>query len=156
MAPSAINTNPLLGHVFTGCQSPIDSPSQTVKMTCPIMEARRCYYMDLLSDTQNCGLRMRRECRKRFASHRFHRKPLVSDLGLHHGTCVTRVPWCMSVSLTRGGGRQRSRHSRRMHNPQFYVPGKRPMAIVPQINFHGVLNPLLCVPTVRQLWCNLC
>ena len=30
-------------------------------------------------------------------------KPLVSDLGMHHGTCVTHVPWCMSGSLTRGG-----------------------------------------------------
>ena len=32
------------------------------------------------------------------------RKPLVSDPGMHHGTCVTHVPWCMSGSLTRGGG----------------------------------------------------
>ena len=39
-----------------------------------------------------------------FPSHRLHRKPLVSDLDMHHGTCVTHVPWCMSGSLTRGGG----------------------------------------------------
>ena len=32
------------------------------------------------------------------------RKPLVSDPGMHHGTCVTHVPWCMSGSLTRDGG----------------------------------------------------
>ena len=33
------------------------------------------------------------------------RKLLVSDLGMQHGTCVTHVPWwCMSGSLTRGGG----------------------------------------------------
>ena len=32
------------------------------------------------------------------------RKPQVSDLGMHHGTCVTHVPWCMSGSLTHGGG----------------------------------------------------
>ena len=31
---------------------------------------------------------------------RFRRKPLVSDPGMHHGTCVTHVPWCMSGSLT--------------------------------------------------------
>ena len=31
-------------------------------------------------------------------------KPLVSNPGMHHGTCVTHVPWCMSGSLTRGGG----------------------------------------------------
>ena len=36
--------------------------------------------------------------------HRFHRKPLVSDPDMHHGTCATHVPWCMSGSLTRDGG----------------------------------------------------
>ena len=35
---------------------------------------------------------------------RLLRKPLVSDPGMHHGTCFTHVPWCMSGSLTRGGG----------------------------------------------------
>ena len=29
---------------------------------------------------------------------------LVSDPGMHQGTCVTHVPWCKSGSLTRGGG----------------------------------------------------
>ena len=46
---------------------------------------------------------MRRECRQRFPRHRFQRKLLVSGPGIHHGTCVTHVPWCMSGSLTRGG-----------------------------------------------------
>ena len=32
------------------------------------------------------------------------RKPLVSDHGMHHGTCVMHVPWCISVSLTHGCG----------------------------------------------------
>ena len=32
------------------------------------------------------------------------RKLLVSDPGMHQGTCVTHVPWSMSGSLTRGGG----------------------------------------------------
>ena len=36
--------------------------------------------------------------------HRIQRKLLVSDPGMHHGTCVTHVPWCMSGSLTPGGG----------------------------------------------------
>ena len=36
--------------------------------------------------------------------HWLQRKLLVSDSGMHHGTCVTHVPWCMSGSLTRGGG----------------------------------------------------
>ena len=57
-----------------------------------------------LTRYENCGLRMRRECRERFPRHRLQRKPLVSDLGRHHGTCVTHVPWCMSGSLIRGGG----------------------------------------------------
>ena len=39
-----------------------------------------------------------------FPRHRLQRKPLVSDPGMHHGTCITHVPWCMSGSLTRGGG----------------------------------------------------
>ena len=32
------------------------------------------------------------------------KKPLASEPGMHHGTCVTHVPWCMSGSLTRVGG----------------------------------------------------
>ena len=59
--------------------------------------------MGFLPDTQNCGLRMRRECRERFHRHRLQRKPLVSDPDMHHGTCATHVPWCMSGSLTRDG-----------------------------------------------------
>ena len=39
-----------------------------------------------------------------FLTRRFQSKPLVSDPGMHHGTCVTHVPWCMSGSLTCGGG----------------------------------------------------
>ena len=31
-------------------------------------------------------------------------KETVSDPGMHHGTCVAHVPWCMSGSLIRGGG----------------------------------------------------
>ena len=41
---------------------------------------------------------------KVFPRRRFQRKPLVSDPGMHHGTCVTHVPWCMSGSLTCGDG----------------------------------------------------
>ena len=63
----------------------------------------------------------------------FSPPPRVSYPDMHHGTCVTHVPWCMPGSLTsrflwslwRG---KRSRHSRRMCNPQFYVSGKRPMS----------------------------
>ena len=39
-----------------------------------------------------------------FSHHLIQRKPLVSNPGMHHGTCVTHVPWCISGSLTRVGG----------------------------------------------------
>ena len=61
-------------------------------------------YKGLFPDTQNCGLCVRWECRERFPRHRLQRKPPVSDPGMHHGMCVMHVPWCMSGSLTCGGG----------------------------------------------------
>ena len=61
-------------------------------------------YMGLLPDTRNWGLCICRECRERFPSHPRQSKPLVNDPGMHHGTCVTNVPWCMSGSLTCSGG----------------------------------------------------
>ena len=60
--------------------------------------------MGLLTNVQNCGLRMRRECREHFPRCRLQRKPLVCDPGMHHGKCVTHVPWCMSGSLIRCSG----------------------------------------------------
>ena len=60
--------------------------------------------MGLLADMENSCLRMRRECRERFPRHSLQGKPLVCDPGMHHGTCVTHVPWCMSGSLTLGDG----------------------------------------------------
>ena len=62
------------------------------------------YFIGLLPDTQNYGLRMHRKCRERFLRHWLQRKLLDSDPGMHHGTCITHVPWCMSGSLTRVGG----------------------------------------------------
>ena len=68
---------------------------------------------------------MRWECRERFP-----RSLRVNDPDMHHGTCVTHVPWCMPGSLTRGflwsqWRGQRSRHSRRMRNTQLRGPWKR-------------------------------
>ena len=62
----------------------------------------------------------------------FSPPPRLSDPDMHHGTCVMHVPWCIPGSLTSGfhwsrRHEKRSRHSRRMCNPQFYVSGKRPM-----------------------------
>ena len=53
-------------------------------------------------------------------------KPLVSDPGMHYGTCVTHVSWCMSGSLTRSGGETFVASAAHAHR-QFYVSGKRPM-----------------------------
>ena len=36
--------------------------------------------------------------------HRLQRKPLVNDPGMHHGICVTHVPWWKSGSLNHGAG----------------------------------------------------
>ena len=48
----------------------------------------------------------------------------VSDPDMHHGTCVTQGPWCMLGLLTS------------MRNPQFYVSGKRPMAMRSNMHEH--------------------
>ena len=50
------------------------------------------------------------------------------------GTFLTHVPWCRPGSLTSGllwsrWQGKRSWHSRRRHNPHFYVSGKRPMSV---------------------------
>ena len=70
----------------------------------------------------------------------FFPPPRVSDPDMYHGKCVTHVPWCMPESLTGGflwrwWWGKRSRHSRRMRNPQFYVSGKRPMASLNHTEF---------------------
>ena len=59
----------------------------------------------------------------------------VSDPDMHHGTCVSHVPWCLPGSLTSGflWNRWRgksSRHSRRMRIQQFYVSSKRPIMVL--------------------------
>ena len=74
----------------------------------------------------------------------FSPSPQVSDPDMHHGTCVTHVPWCMPGTLTGGflwnrWRGKRSRHSRRMRNLQFYVSGKRPMML--DIRAFGVAMP---------------
>ena len=64
----------------------------------------------------------------------FSPPPRVSYSDMHHSTCVTHVQWCMPGSLTscflwsQWWGK-RSRHSRRMRNPQFCLSGKRSMEI---------------------------
>ena len=60
---------------------------------------------------------------------RFFPPPWVCD-----PTCITHVPWCLPGSLTNGflwslWRGERSRHSRSMRNPLFYVSGKRPIRV---------------------------
>ena len=69
-----------------------------------------------------CMVRMCWECLERFPLHWFQKKPLVSDPGMHHGTCVSHVGIANPLWWAK-----RSRHSWRMGNPQFYVSGKRPI-----------------------------
>ena len=62
----------------------------------------------------------------------FPPQPRVSDPDMHHGTCVTHVPWYIPISLTSGFlwsrlQGKRSRHSRRMRSPQDYLSDKWPM-----------------------------
>ena len=79
---------------------------------------------------------MCRECRERFPRRRFQRKLLVSDPGIHHGPCVTHVPWCMSGSLTCVDGKTFPAFPAHAH-PRFCISGKRP-----------IMQP-------RRLWVNI-
>ena len=85
------------------------------------------FSMGLLPDTQNCGLRMRRECRERFPRNRLQRKTRVSDPGMHHGS-VRHVRAVIHVGIAKPRWREkRSRHSPRIRNPPFCESGKRPI-----------------------------
>ena len=71
-----------------------------------------------------------------FPHNRLQRKPLVSDPGMHHGTCVTHVPWCMSGSLTRRWRGKRSQHYRRMRtrNCTYLVRGPFHWSMFPRVH----------------------
>ena len=69
----------------------------------------------------------------------FSPPPQVSDLDMHHGTCVTaRAVMHAGIANPRfplkAVAGKRSRHSWRMRNPQFCVSGKRPIAIMTEPN----------------------
>ena len=101
------------GGTYTASSGEIKSPNYPnnypndknceYRITLPAGKVRKSNSMSLLPDTQNCGLRMRRKCRERFPRHRLQREPPDSEPGIHRGTCVTHVLWCMSGSLIRGG-----------------------------------------------------
>ena len=83
----------------------------------------------------------------------------VSDPDMHHGTCVTHVPWCMPRSLTSGFLRSRRWGKTFPACPahahtQFYVSGKRP--IISWFEWHwymtGATTPILWehLPTINR------
>ena len=73
---------------------------------------------------------------------RCHRKPLVKDSDMHHGTCVTHVPWCMSGSLTCGGGKTFPAFSAHAH-PQFYASGPWQNTIYPVLRLVDTMHCLI-------------
>ena len=92
----------------------------------------------------------------------FPSPPRVSDPDMHHSTCVTHVPWCMPGSLTscflwsRWWGK-RCWHSWHMHNPQFYVSGKKPMVTGHTQSYHMVvIRPVAVIPTGTSLIPYIC
>ena len=78
---------------------------------------------------------MRRECRERFPRYQLQRKPLVSDPGMHHGTCVTHVLWCMYTAKPRWRVK-RFRNSRHMRNSQFYASVRRAIVVTSMRGAH--------------------
>ena len=90
------------------------------------IDPNRHSFVGLLPDTQHCGLSMRRECRERSPRHWLQRKPLISDHGMHHGTCHAYAAMHVGIANPRWRGKC-SRHSRCMRNPQCYVSDKSPI-----------------------------
>ena len=91
----------------------------------------------------------------------FSPPPRGSDPDMHHGTCVTHGPWCMPGSPTSGfiwsrWRGNRSRHSRRMRNPQFYVSGKRPIVgclpLSPRRRFPTLLSRIRLAKPENARW----
>ena len=100
----------------------------------------RLQAMDLLPGKYNCTFRKHRECWEHFPHHRLQRKPLVSDPSMHHGTCVTHVPWCMSGLLTRGGRENVPGIPGACATSNLYISGKR---------------PIMWINVDHELWCHM-
>ena len=78
-------------------------------------------------------------------------KPLVNDPGMHHGTCVTHAPWCMSGSLSLRG--KFSRHSRRMRTHNFTYLARGPLNRIYSMLVH-IKDSCLTTPShnLEQCW----
>ena len=89
----------------------------------------------------------------------FSPPPRFSDPDMHHGTCVTHVPWWMPGSLTSDlleswWWGKRSRHSRRMRKPHIYVSGKRPIETLSIVRTrHLPIDRMICQKqkTIKEL-----
>ena len=92
----------------------------------------------------------------------FSPPPRVSDPDMHHGTCVTHVPWYMPGSLTDGflwsrWRGKRSRHSRRMRNLQFYVSGKKPLVALLYYNWdQGPISQMIFLRHKNSVCISFC
>ena len=100
---------------------------------------------------------MRRDCRERFPRQRIQRKPLVSDPSMHHGTCVTHVPWCMPGLLYSGGAENVPGipGACATHNPMYRIRGpwywsssSRYSSLMRHVNIKPAL-PSLKMPLVK-------
>ena len=86
----------------------------------------------------------------------FSRPLRISDPDMHHGMCVTHVPWYMPGSLSSGFLRsrcreKRSRHSRRMRKLQFYYLTRGPFEWMRiWCNLTAVLFRYRCVNELEQ------
>ena len=79
-----------------------------------------------------------------FPRHQLKRKPLVTDPDMRHARAVMHV----GIANPRWRG-QRSRNSRRMCNPQFYVSGKRPIESVKRWG-ETTVQALCCQTRIEQ------
>ena len=118
-----------------------------------------CIGMGVLPDTQNGGLRMRQGRRERLSRHWLQRKLLVNDPGMHHGTCVTHVPWCMSGSLNRGGG-ENVPGACATRNFTYLARGPLNILAFPYIHVCCILtmkcmewNEVMCTSICYFVWC---
>ena len=96
---------------------------------------RFCFFIQSCA-WASCQIRHIAGCACAGNAENFSQPPRVSDLDMHHGTWVTHMPRCMPGSLTSGflwsrWRGKRSRYSRCMWKPQFYVSSKRSMACFP-------------------------
>ena len=68
---------------------------------------------------------------------------------MHHGTCVTHVPWYMSGSITRGGGENVPGIPGACATRNFYVSGKRSLANIVWKALH--IFPQMCYSLIARM-----